>query len=45
MKNPNNLHYGFNIKQPELFPVPTEDVNAELENDSRYQGDDVCEYL
>lgn len=43
MKNP--LHYGFNIKQDELFPVHTDEINAELEDKSKYQGDDVNEYL
>lgn len=39
------MHYAFNVKQTELFPVTEEELNVELCDSPARQGDDVCEYL
>lgn len=40
-----NMHYGFDIKQAEMFPVTVDEINVELEEQSKYQDDDVCFYI
>lgn len=37
-----NMHFGFNIRQQELFQPTEEEINADLD---RNRNDDVCEVL